>query len=133
VSVPVVLKGILHPDDAERAIEIGADALIVSNHGGRNLDTVIATIDALPDVADRVAGRIPLLVDGGIHRGTDILKAIALGANAVLIGRAYCYGLSICGAEGVSRAVAILRSELEMAMMLTGRASIADIDSAVVC
>ena len=131
VKVPLVLKGILHADDAEIAIETGADALIVSNHGGRNLDTVTATIDALPRVSAKVAGRIPLLVDGGIHRGTDILKAIALGANAVLIGRAYCYGLGICGAEGVKRTVTILRNELEMAMMLTGRRSLADVDRSV--
>ncbi len=127
--VPLLLKGILTPDDAERALVAGADGVIVSNHGARNLDTVPATIDALYAVTQRVAGRSPVLVDGGIRRGTDVLKAIALGASAVLIGRAYCYGLAVAGAAGVTRTVEILRQELEMAMMLTGRPSIDSIDS----
>jgi 4-hydroxymandelate oxidase len=126
-----MLKGILHPDDAVRAAEIGAAGVIVSNHGGRNLDTVPATIDALPEVAERLAGRVPVLVDGGIRRGTDVLKAIARGANAVLIGRAYLFGLAVGGAAGVTRVVNILRREFEMAMALTGRALIKEIDRAV--
>jgi 4-hydroxymandelate oxidase len=126
--VPVLLKGILDPDDAERAVQSGAQGVLVSNHGARNLDTAPATIDALPDITVRVAGRIPVLVDGGIQRGTDVIKAIALGATAVLIGRPYCYGLSVGGSEGVRRIVEILRQELEMAMMLMGRASIRAID-----
>jgi 4-hydroxymandelate oxidase len=129
--LPVVLKGILDPDDAEIGMETGAAAIIVSNHGARNLDTTPATIDALPEVAERVAGRVPLLVDGGIRRGTDVLKAIALGAQAVLIGRPYCYGLSLAGSEGVVRVVEILRAELEAAMMLTGAATIAAVDRSV--
>jgi len=129
--VPVLLKGILDPDDAARAIEAGADGVIVSNHGARNLDTVPATIEALPAIAERVAGRIPLLVDGGIRRGTDVVKAIALGATAVLIGRPYCYGLSVGGAEGVARVIEILRTELELAMKLCGRPSLASIDRSV--
>lgn len=129
--LPVVLKGILNPDDALRAAELGAAAVIVSNHGGRNLDTAPATIDALPEVAAKVGGRVPLLVDGGIRRGTDILKAIANGASAVLIGRAYLYGLAVGGGDGVARVVGILRRELEMAMALTGRTSIAAIDRTV--
>ena len=112
------------------AIQAGAAGIIVSNHGARNLDTTPATIDALPEVAERVDGRVPLLVDGGIRRGTDVLKAIALGARAVLIGRPYCYGLSVAGSEGVRRVVEILRAELEAAMMLSGVAAIGAIDRA---
>jgi 4-hydroxymandelate oxidase len=130
-KLPVVLKGILDPDDAELAIDAGAAAIIVSNHGGRNLDTTPAAIDALPAVAARVARRIPVLVDGGIRRGTDILKAIALGADATLIGRPHCYGLAVGGAEGVSRVIQILTDELRMAMMLTGRANIQQVDRTV--
>jgi 4-hydroxymandelate oxidase len=125
--VPLLLKGILTADDAERAIVAGADGVIVSNHGGRNLDTLPATIEALPHVAERVAGRIPLLVDGGIRRGTDIVKALALGATAVLIGRPYCYGLSVAGAAGVTRVVQLLEQELEMAMMLLGCGRVGDV------
>jgi 4-hydroxymandelate oxidase len=128
---PVLLKGVLNPDDAEKAISAGASGLIVSNHGARQLDTVSATIDALPAIVDRIAGRIPVLVDGGIRRGTDVVKALALGASAVLIGRPYVYGLAVGGAAGVSRVVDILRSELEVAMALTGRPTIASIDQSV--
>jgi 4-hydroxymandelate oxidase len=130
-KIPLVLKGILNPEDAVRAAEAGAEAVIVSNHGGRNLDTVPASIDVLPRVVERVAGRIPLLVDGGIRRGTDIVKALALGATAVLIGRTYLYGLAIAGAEGVQAVLETLRSELEMTMALCGRRSIAELDSSV--
>jgi 4-hydroxymandelate oxidase len=129
--LPIVLKGILDAEDAELGIQAGAAGIIVSNHGARNLDTTPATIDALPDVAERVDGRVPVLVDGGIRRGTDVLKAIALGARAVLIGRPYCYGLSVAGGEGVRRVVDILRAELEAAMMLSGVAAIGAIDGAV--
>jgi 4-hydroxymandelate oxidase len=128
----VILKGILHPDDAEIAIEAGAAGIVVSNHGGRNLDTVPATIDVLPRVVDRVAGRVPILVDGGIRRGTDVLKALALGATAIMVGRPYVYGLAVAGAEGVTAVIEILRKELEMAMALTGRTSIKDIDRSVI-
>ena len=131
-KLPVLLKGILNPDDAARAADLGVAGVIVSNHGGRNLDTVPATIDALPEVAAKVGGRIPVLVDGGIRRGTDVLKAIALGASAVLIGRAYLFGLAVGGAPGVTRVVNILRREFEMAMALTGRTSIKEIDRAVI-
>jgi 4-hydroxymandelate oxidase len=126
--LPLVLKGILDPDDADLAVESGAAAVIVSNHGGRNLDTAIATIDALPDIVECVHGRVPVLLDGGIRRGTDIVKAMALGASAVLIGRPYCYGLSVGGSEGVQRVVEILRAELEAAMMLTGVARLSEIE-----
>jgi len=131
VRVPVLLKGILNPDDARRAVEAGVAGLIVSNHGGRNLDTLPATIEALPLVVEQTAGRIPVLVDGGIRRGTDVLKALALGARAVLIGRPYLYGLGALGAEGVTRVVNILKSEFEMAMALSGRPTLPSIDRSV--
>ena len=129
-KLPVVLKGVLHPDDAELAVKNGADGIIVSNHGGRALDGAAATIEALPRVTDRVAGRIPVLMDGGIRRGSDVLKALARGANAVLIGRPYLYGLAVNGSDGVRHIVEILRNELEAAMALTGRTRIAQIDRA---
>lgn len=131
-KIPVLLKGILNPNDAETAIKIGASGIIVSNHGGRNLDTVPATIEVLPGIVERVNKRIPILLDGGIRRGTDVLKAIALGANAVLVGRPICYGLASGGAEGVAKTLDILRIELEMAMALTGRATIASIDPSLI-
>jgi 4-hydroxymandelate oxidase len=130
--VPILLKGILNHEDAERAVQAGVSGLIVSNHGGRQLDTVPATIDALPLISERVAGRIPVLVDGGVRRGTDVVKALALGASAVLIGRPYLYGLALGGADGVNRVIEILRTELEVAMALTGRPSIASIDRSTI-
>ena len=130
--LPILLKGILDPDDARRAVDSGASGIVVSNHGGRVLDTVPATIDALPGVADAVASRILILVDGGITRGTDVVKALAHGASApVLIGRPYAYGLAVGGAEGVARVINLLRREFEMAMALTGRTSLASIDRTV--
>ncbi len=131
-TLPILLKGILNPDDAELAIRAGVDGIIVSNHGGRCLDTLPATISVLPAVAEKVAGRVPLLVDGGIRRGTDVLKALALGAKAVLIGRPYIFGLAAGGAGGVSRVVEILRDEFKMAMALTGRRTLAEIDRSVI-
>jgi 4-hydroxymandelate oxidase len=127
-SVPLLLKGILTGEDARLAVESGASGVIVSNHGGRNLDTLPATIEALPEVVEAVAGRVPVLVDGGIRRGTDVIKALALGASAVLIGRPYLFGLGIGGAEGVRRTVEILRRELELAMALCGHATIDSLD-----
>ncbi|HEY6251280.1 MAG TPA: alpha-hydroxy acid oxidase [Candidatus Angelobacter sp.] len=130
-KIPVVLKGVLNPVDAALAAERGVAGLIVSNHGARNLDTLPSTAEALPRVVERVAGKIPVLVDGGIRRGTDVLKALALGANAVLIGRPYLYALALAGAAGVARVIEILRTELMMAMALTGRTTIAEIDRSV--
>jgi 4-hydroxymandelate oxidase len=121
----------MNPKDAKRAVRAGIAAIIVSNHGGRCLDTLPASITALPGVVEAVAGRVPVLVDGGIRRGTDILKALALGAKAVLIGRPYIYGLAANGAEGVARVVNILWEEFQMAMALTGRPDIASIDRSV--
>ncbi|HWA08765.1 MAG TPA: alpha-hydroxy acid oxidase [Opitutaceae bacterium] len=131
-KLPLLVKGVLNPDDAVRAIDAGVAGIIVSNHGARNLDTEPATIDALPEVAAKVAGRVPILVDGGVRRGTDILKAIALGANAVLIGRPYLFGLAVDGAAGVTRVIQIIRRELEMAMAVSGRPKIADIDASLI-
>jgi 4-hydroxymandelate oxidase len=130
-KVPVLLKGVLDAEDARHAVDAGVAGLIVSNHGARNLDTVPATVTALPRVAESVAGRIPILVDGGIRRGTDVLKALALGATAVGIGRPYLFGLAVNGANGVARVVDILRNEFEIAMALTGRTSLAAIDHSV--
>jgi 4-hydroxymandelate oxidase len=130
-GVPVILKGVLSAEDGRLAVSCGADGVIVSNHGGRNLDTVPATIDALPRVVEAVAGRIPVMLDSGIRRGTDVLMALALGAKAVFIGRPYIYGLAAGGAKGVERVISILRDELERAMALTGRRSIAEIDATV--
>jgi 4-hydroxymandelate oxidase len=131
-KLPVLLKGILNPDDADRAAKAGASGIIVSNHGGRSLDTVPASIDALPAVVEKIAGRIPVLMDGGIRRGTDVLKALANGAAAILLGRSVLYGLGIGGAAGVQRVIEILRTEFEAAMALTGRTSIAAIDRSVI-
>ncbi|HLY74860.1 MAG TPA: alpha-hydroxy acid oxidase, partial [Planctomycetota bacterium] len=130
-QIPVLLKGILDPDDADQAVRRGLDGIIVSNHGGRNLDTATATIDALPAVVDKVGGRVPILIDGGIRRGTDIVKALSQGAAAVLIGRPYMFGLAVAGAQGVADVVRILRRELEMALALIGRARIGDLDRSV--
>jgi len=125
--LPIVLKGILAPADAKLAVEAGATAIIVSNHGGRTLDTVPATIEALPWIAAEVRGRVPVLLDGGIRRGTDVFKAIALGATAVLIGRAYLHGLAAAGAVGVIHVLHMLRTEFEIAMALAGCRTLGDI------
>ena len=130
-KTPILLKGVLNPDDADRAAKAGVAGIVVSNHGGRALDTVPATIEALPAVVEKVAGRIPVLMDGGIRRGTDVLKALANGASAVLIGRPYLYGLGVAGSDGVRNVIEILRGEFEAAMALSGRTSIAAIDRSV--
>ncbi len=130
-KTPIVLKGILNPNDADEAVHRGVVAIIVSNHGGRVLDTEPATIEVLPAVVDRVAGRLPVLFDGGIRRGTDVLKGLAYGASAVLIGRPYLYGLSVSGPDGVRDVVQILRTEFEAAMAMTGRTRLAEIDRTV--
>ena len=118
--LPVLLKGVLHPDDARQAAALGVGGVIVSNHGGRTLDTSPATAALLPRIVQAVAGELPVLVDGGIRRGTDILKAIALGASAVLVGRPYIHGLANAGALGVAHVLRLLRDELEIAMALCG-------------
>jgi 4-hydroxymandelate oxidase len=131
-KLPVILKGVLTAEDSCRAMDAGAAALVVSNHGGRQLDGVPATVAALPEVIEAVAGRIEVLLDGGVRRGTDVLKALALGARAVLIGRAYLWGLAVAGEEGVRDILRMLRDELELSMALAGRTTIASIDSSVV-
>jgi 4-hydroxymandelate oxidase len=126
-QLPVLLKGILHVDDAKRAMASGASGIVVSNHGGRVLDTVVATQVALPKIAQVVNGAVPILVDGGIRRGTDILKARALGATAIMIGRPYIHALATAGALGVAHLIRLLREELEIAMALSGCKTLNDI------
>lgn len=118
--LPILLKGVLHPDDARQATRLGVAGIVVSNHGGRTLDTAPATAQVLPRVVDAVGGALPVLVDGGIRRGTDVLKAMALGASAVLLGRPYVYGLANAGAVGVAHVLRLLRDELEIAIALCG-------------
>lgn len=130
-TLPLVVKGVVSPRDAMRAVELGADALIVSNHGGRVLDGLPAAIDMLPRVAEAVAGRVPLLLDGGIRSGTDIVKALALGASAVLVGRPQLHALAVAGLLGVAHMLHLLRAELELAMAQLGCTSIAAIDRGV--
>ncbi|HEX5406588.1 MAG TPA: alpha-hydroxy acid oxidase [Pseudonocardiaceae bacterium] len=126
--LPIIVKGILHPADARRAVDVGARGVLVSNHGGRQLDSAIATIDALPGVVAAVAGNLEVFVDGGFRRGTDILKALALGAKAVGVGRPALWALRAGGAEGVTRLCGTLRAELARALALCGQAGAADVD-----
>ena len=125
---PVALKGILDPNDAKAAVDHGADALIVSNHGGRQLDGVRSAISALPGVVDAVAGRAEVLLDGGVRRCTDVFKAIALGAKACMIGRPYMYGLASKGRAGVDQALSLLRNEIDLALALSGNTSLSELD-----
>ncbi len=126
-QLPILLKGILHPDDAHLAVEHGIDGVIVSNHGGRQVDGAVASLDALPAVAEAVAARIPVLFDGGIRRGADVFKALALGARAVLLGRPYCWGLAVAGEEGVREVLLNLIADVELTFGLAGCASCADV------
>jgi len=127
-NIPVILKGILNPEDARIAVDRGASAIVVSNHGGRQLDGVIATLDALPDVVDAVGGKVPVLMDGGIRRGSDILKALALGAKAIQVGRAPLWGLGAFGQPGVERVLWMLAAELKLDMALAGVPNLAAIN-----
>jgi L-lactate dehydrogenase (cytochrome) len=129
---PIVVKGVLTADDALRSIDEGAAAISVSNHGGRQLDGVPASLRALPEVVEAVKGRIEVLMDGGVRRGTDVVKAVCMGARAVLCGRAYAYGLAAAGEAGVDRAIEILRVDLERTMRLLGCASVAELDRSYV-
>ncbi len=130
--LPVLAKGILSAHDAQQAVDAGAAGVIVSNHGGRTLDTAPPTIQVLPHIARAVGTQVPVLMDGGIRRGTDVLKALALGAKAVLVGRPVIHGLAAAGAPGVAHVLHILRSELEVAMVLCGRPTLADIDATAI-
>jgi L-lactate dehydrogenase (cytochrome) len=129
---PIIAKGVHTADDARRAIDHGAAAVVVSNHGGRQLDGVAPTLRVLPEVLAAVNGRIEVLLDGGIRRGSDIVKALALGARAVLVGRAYAYGLGAAGGAGVARAIEILRADMIRTMKLLGCSSIHDLDRSFV-
>jgi L-lactate dehydrogenase (cytochrome) len=129
---PIVIKGIHTAEDARRAVDAGADAIVVSNHGGRQLDGVAPTLRVLPEVVAAVDGRIEIMMDGGIRRGSDVVKALAMGARAVLVGRAYAYGLGAAGGPGVNRAIEILRSDIVRTLKLLGCASVAALDRAYV-
>jgi 4-hydroxymandelate oxidase len=130
--LPVLLKGIVTAEDAALAVDAGVDGIVVSNHGGRQLDWAPATLDALPEVVEASEGRVEVFMDGGIRRGSDVLKALALGARAVLVGRPYLWGLAAGGEPGVRRVLEILRDEMALAMALAGRRSVADIDRSLV-
>ena len=129
---PIVIKGVHTGEDARRAVDVGADALVVSNHGGRQLDGVAPTLRVLPEVLASVGDRIEVLLDGGIRRGSDIVKALCLGARAVLVGRAYAYGLGAAGGAGVARSIEILRTDLVRTLKLLGCASLAELDRSFV-
>ncbi|HEU5199456.1 MAG TPA: alpha-hydroxy acid oxidase [Ktedonobacterales bacterium] len=131
-DLPILLKGILRPDDAALAVEHGAAGIIVSNHGGRQLDGVPASIEALPAIVEAVEGRVEVYMDGGVRRGTDVLKALALGARAVLVGRPILWGLGVDGAAGAQHVLELLRDELELAMVLAGVPDIASIDRSLI-
>jgi L-lactate dehydrogenase (cytochrome) len=124
---PFMLKGVMRVDDAKRAVDAGCSAVSVSNHGGNNLDTTPASVRALPAIADAVGDEIEVLLDGGVRRGSDVVKAVALGARAVMIGRAYLWGLAANGQAGVENVLDILRSGIDSALMGLGRGSIHDV------
>jgi isopentenyl diphosphate isomerase/L-lactate dehydrogenase-like FMN-dependent dehydrogenase len=126
-SLPILVKGLLSADDADRALDAGVDGIVVSNHGGRQVDSALAALDALPGVVDRVDGRVPVLMDSGIRSGADIVTALALGAAAVSVGRPYVYGLALAGADGVRAVLEHLLAELDLTMALTGVTSMAEI------
>jgi len=129
-SLPILLKGILHPDDARQAVDAGFEGIIVSNHGGRQLDGAIATLDALPPIIEVVGNRVPVLLDSGIRSGADILKALALGATAVLLGRPYVYGLAIAGEAGVREVLLNLLADFDLALGLSGATALCDLEGA---
>jgi isopentenyl diphosphate isomerase/L-lactate dehydrogenase-like FMN-dependent dehydrogenase len=130
-ALPIVLKGLLTADDAALAVEHGAAGVVVSNHGGRQLDGVVASLDALPEIAEAIGGRCEVYLDGGVRRGTDVLKALALGACGVMVGRPILWGLAVGGEAGVADVLTILQRELVYAMSLSGRPTLADIDRAL--
>ncbi|GIO70191.1 alpha-hydroxy-acid oxidizing protein [Paenibacillus sp. FSL M7-1455] len=130
--LPLLIKGITHPDDALLALEHGVDGIIVSNHGGRQLDGAVATLDALPSISESIQGKIPIIMDSGIRRGADILKAIALGATAVLVGRPYAYALAVAGQTGVEEVIKHLMAETELQLAISGRSRIEEVDESLI-
>lgn len=130
--LPLLIKGITHPDDALLALEHGVDGIIVSNHGGRQLDGAVATLDALPSISESIQGKIPIIMDSGIRRGADILKAIALGATAVLVGRPYAYALAVAGQTGVEEVIKHLMAETELQLAISGRTRIEEVDESLI-
>ncbi len=131
-KLPLLIKGVLRPEDAQKAVAIGLDGIVVSNHGGRRLDGMPATIDVLPSIVDAVDGRTEVFMDGGVRRGTDVLKALALGARAVLIGRPYAWALAADGEAGVAKVIELFREELQNAMIATGCAKVSAIDASLI-
>ena len=130
-SGPLIIKGLLDPEDARRALESGADGIVVSNHGGRQLDGALSSARALPRIADAIAGRMPVLVDGGVRSGLDVVRMLALGADFVLLGRAWAYALAAAGEAGVAHALKLIEAEMRVAMALTGCTKIGEIDEQV--
>ena len=123
----MLLKGVLHPEEARRALSCGIDGLIVSNHGGRQLDGAPASLQVLPAVVDAVAGSVPVLIDGGVRRGADVVKAIALGATAILVGRPQLWGLSVAGEAGVAHMLELFRREIDRTLGLMGKSRLSDL------
>ena len=131
-TLPMLLKGIQHPEDARMAAERGMDGIVVSNHGGRQVDGAVGALDALPGIVDAVGEAMPVLFDSGIRTGSDVLKALALGARAVLLGRPYIYGLALAGEEGVRHVIRCVLAELDLTMALAGQTDASKIDRSVV-
>src|SRR5437588_12895739 len=124
----LVVKGVLDPDDARRAVEVGVDGVVVSNHGGRQLDAVPSTARALPDIVDAVGGDVEVLVDGGVRTGLDVVKMVALGASAVLVGRAWAWAVAARGEAGVRHVLEVIRADIDVALALTGQTALSDVD-----
>jgi lactate 2-monooxygenase len=126
--LPIILKGIVHPDDALRAVDAGMDGVWISNHGGRQVDASVPTLSVLPEIADRVGGRVPIVFDSGIRGGADAFVALALGATMVALGRPYAYGLAVAGEAGVAEVIRNVLAELDITLGLSGRTAVADLD-----
>lgn len=130
-NLPILLKGILHPEDAKLALEHGVDGIIVSNHGGRQVDGALGALDALPEVCEAVGDQIPVLMDSGIRRGADVVKALSLGADAVLVGRPCMYGLAVAGERGVREVLQNMLADLDLTIALAGETAAGELDSSV--